>query len=553
MSFKYYLPDENGSKKEYETDSNTLVIIGANGSGKSKLGAWIEQQDMENVHRIGAQRNLNFQDNVPLKSYSQAEDLVFYGTAEKSWQKNKSQRWDGGRSLTTKLMDDFDNVLAALIGLTNNENAKFIKEYNTAFSRSELIHPPFTSIDKLIQIWDEIFPQRQLKFDDAKFLASMRDGTGDPYNSNQMSDGERAVLYFVAQVLCIPKNKTIIIDEPEVHLHRSIMNRLWATLEKYRSDCFFIYITHDTQFAASFGQSDKIWIKEFDGKNWKLGKIQNSELPEELLLDILGSRKKVLFVEGEKNSYDTKLYTILYPNYYVIACGSCTQVISRTKVFRNNSTLHHCEVYGLIDRDYRSDHEINKYKKEGIYTLNIAEVENIFLVEELIRLLASYLGRNPDEVVKKIKDYIVNTRFAKQIEKQICQSVVAHLKYLLSSIELSQKSDAEVKASLDAALESINYQGIKSEQEEKFHKALKECDYAGILRVFNEKGLINSIGNFFGLKNDEYCNTILYLLNGKLHKEIIEAVSKYLPTEIPRLSGNIDGDENISNMAKRSN
>lgn len=87
MSFKYYLPDENGSKKEYETDSNTLVIIGANGSGKSKLGAWIEQQDMENVHRIGAQRNLNFQDNVPLKSYSQAEDLVFYGTAEKSWQK----------------------------------------------------------------------------------------------------------------------------------------------------------------------------------------------------------------------------------------------------------------------------------------------------------------------------------------------------------------------------------------------------------------------------------------------------------------------------------
>ena len=29
----------------------------------------------------------------------------------------------------------------------------------------------------------------------------------------------------------------------------------------------------------------------------------------------------MLFVEGEKNSYDTQLYTILYPNYYVIACG----------------------------------------------------------------------------------------------------------------------------------------------------------------------------------------------------------------------------------------
>ena len=57
------------------------------------------------------------------------------------------------------------------------------------------------------------------------------------------------------------------------------------------------------------------------GTNWTLERIQNSELPEELLFDILGSRKNVLFVEGEKNSYDTQLYTILYPNYYVIACG----------------------------------------------------------------------------------------------------------------------------------------------------------------------------------------------------------------------------------------
>ena len=128
----------------------------------------------------------------------------------------------------------------------------------------------------------------------------MRDGTGTPYNSNQMSDGERAVLYLAAQVLCVPQNKTLIIDEPEVHLHRSIMNRLWVALEKYRPDCFFIYITHDTQFAAAHGQSDKIWIKEYDGTNWKLEKILDNELPEELLFDILGSRKNVLFVEGKK-------------------------------------------------------------------------------------------------------------------------------------------------------------------------------------------------------------------------------------------------------------
>ena len=89
MAFTYYLPDENGQKVEYGTDSNAVIIIGANGAGKSKLGAWIEQQSMEDVHRIGAQRNLNFKENVPLKSYSQAEEFVFYGTDNKGQQSGK--------------------------------------------------------------------------------------------------------------------------------------------------------------------------------------------------------------------------------------------------------------------------------------------------------------------------------------------------------------------------------------------------------------------------------------------------------------------------------
>lgn len=534
MAFTYYLPDENGQKVEYGTDSNAVIIIGANGAGKSKLGAWIEQQSMEDVHRIGAQRNLNFKENVPLKSYSQAEEFVFYGTDNKGQQSGKGYRWNWGKEYTTKLIDDFDNVLAALIALKNNDNEKFVNECKAAPTRDERPDPPFTAIDKLIQIWDEIFPQRKLQVSDAKFLASMRDGTGTPYNSNQMSDGERAVLYLAAQVLCVPQNKTLIIDEPEVHLHRSIMNRLWVALEKYRPDCFFIYITHDTQFAAAHGQSDKIWIKEYDGTNWKLEKILDNELPEELLFDILGSRKNVLFVEGEKSSYDTQLYTVLYPDYYVIACGSCTQVIARTKAFRNNPTLHHCEVYGLIDLDYRSDYEIEKYKEDHIYTLNVAEVENLFLVEELIRLFANHLERNPDEVFANIKDYVINSRFAKQIKKQICQSVVARLKYELASIELSKKNDDEAKSSLDTAIQSIDYENTKSDQEAKFREPLDKTDYAGVLRVFNEKGLSNSIGRFFGLDNKVYCSTILALLNGKMHGEIADALVKYLPTEIPR-------------------
>ena len=56
--YKYKLPLND--QIEYSTSNNSLIIIGANGSGKSKLGAWIEQQDMENVHRIGGSAFIEF-------------------------------------------------------------------------------------------------------------------------------------------------------------------------------------------------------------------------------------------------------------------------------------------------------------------------------------------------------------------------------------------------------------------------------------------------------------------------------------------------------------
>ena len=107
-------------------------LVGPNGAGKSKLGAWIEQQDLENIHRIGAQRNLNFNENITLKSYSQAEDIVFWGTAEENQKNGKGYRWEWGKSYTTKLMNDFEDVLAALIALKNNENDNFVNQCKKA-------------------------------------------------------------------------------------------------------------------------------------------------------------------------------------------------------------------------------------------------------------------------------------------------------------------------------------------------------------------------------------------------------------------------------------
>lgn len=534
--YKYWLPNADNEKVEYTSSTNAVIIIGANGSGKSKLGAWIEQQELDNIHRVGAQRNLNFSENIALKNYSQAEDFVFYGTDDSNHKRSKGNRWNWGKQYTTKLLDDFEYVLAALIALKNNENDEFIKKCKKAEHDNKLKpNVPITVVDKLQLIWREIFPQRKLEVEDSKFLAVVeRNDQEYKYSANQMSDGERAVLYLTAQVLCVPDNKTLIIDEPEVHLHRSIMNRLWATLEKYRKDCLFIYITHDTQFAASHTRADKFWIQEYDGKKWKIEKIVENDLPEDLLLDILGNRKSVLFVEGERNSYDTQLYSEIYPKYYIVPCGSCTQVISRTKAFKNNPILHHCFVYGIIDRDYRSDYEIEKYKSDNIYTLNVAEVENLFIVEELINTIAEHLGKVSSQVFSDVKKYVIDERFGRQLTSQICQSTVAQIKYKLSCCEIDKNNEIRAKENLNSILESINFDSIYSEQEVFFKSILSDGTYGDVIKVFNEKNISKSIGHFFGISNSVYCSMIIDLLKTNKRQDIIDALIPYFPTEISR-------------------
>lgn len=538
MAYTYWLPDESGNKVDYTTESNSVIIVGANGAGKSKLGAWIEQRDFEGVYRTGAQRSLNFSEAIIFKPYSDAIDMVHYGNVVKKIGDNHQggRKWNWGTAFTTTLIDNFNDVLSALLTLNANETSCYFDECKKA-QELQLAKPdiPERVIDKLFSIWNEVLPQRKLALEDSKFFASfIKNGNEVKYSATEMSDGERSVLYLAAQVLCVPKNKVLVIDEPELHLHPSIMNRLWKALEKYREDCLFIYITHDLQFASMHNHADKIWIREYDGQNWKLQKIEDKDLPEDLLLEIMGSRKNIIFVEGERNSYDTQLYSELYPDYHIVPCGSCTQVIARTKAFRNNSDLHECQVYGIIDRDYRSDYEIGKYKEQGIYTIGVAEVENLFLVEELIRLMAKQFGEDVDVAWHNVKQYVVEVRFNNQINGQICESVVSEIKYRLSSAEISKVDENKAKESLETVLSSIDYDQIKTTQETKFQQVLDEGDYTKVLRVFNQKSLSKSIGHFLGVDNRQYCEKVINLLQGIKHDEIVSALSPYLPMEIPR-------------------
>lgn len=538
--FEYYLPgssidcrdapvgdDGSDAREHHETESNVVIIVGANGSGKSKLGAWLERQDQDHVHRIVAQRKLNPSEFTPLKSFEVAENRVRFGADSRS--DKRYNKWSGATE-TTKLVDDFDNTLAGLLAERNNISNAFREDCSKADAAGKP-HPPtpLAKLDCLFEIWSSIFPHRGLKERDSKFYAEVNvGGENRQYPAAKMSDGERSVLYLAAQVLCVPEVTTFIIDEPEVHLHGSIMSQLWSALEDARPDCLFVYITHDVEFAATRQTSDRYWIRGYDGERWRIERIETEGFPESLLLEILGNRKSVLFVEGDQGSLDSKLYSVLFPERYVVPCGSCASVLERTKAFRALSSWHLLDAVGLIDRDFRSEEELASYARHGIYALEVAEVENLFIVPGVLDAVFSHLEF--DAAHKRAEaESRVRSVLEKDFTVQVGAAVMSEVKHMLTMANIDRD---DMEGSLQRAVQNIDIPAMQRCATKRLRGVIDNCDYAGALRIANTKGLVPEVGKVFDMKGGRFPDLVLRLMRGSQKEALRDAMKPYLPEQL---------------------
>jgi len=113
MLYRYSLP---GEENERLTESQSLIIIGANGAGKSRLGAWIEKNNPERTHRIVAQRALEMMDIIPVDSFENSQNKVIYGIDSKYGIHDHDSKYDyKEENYTIKMVNDYNVVLSALI------------------------------------------------------------------------------------------------------------------------------------------------------------------------------------------------------------------------------------------------------------------------------------------------------------------------------------------------------------------------------------------------------------------------------------------------------
>lgn len=309
------------------------------------------------------------------------------------------------------------------------------------------------------------------------------------------------------------------------------MHKLWDKIEEYCPNKTIVYITHDLDFAVSRKDAAKIWVKSYERNHeqekWSVEVIEDSDtIPEALLLEILGNRKDVLFVEGEKGSYDTQLYSAVYDNFYVVPCHNCYKVIEYTKAFNDSKIqgLHNINVRGIIDRDYMTEDEIESNKRNNIFALDVAEVENLFLLEEIQRIVASTQAlENIDEVVSEVKNHIFSA-FRSEQDNQIFLKFQRELAYKMQC-KITEKADGinAIKSKINAIDIDCLYREIFA----SIDQILQKNDYVSLLKIYNRKNLHKQISKYY--KITDYPSLVIRLLKTDKRSEIVNALKVHLP------------------------
>lgn len=510
-------PHVGGAANAQFLDLHSMVILGANGSGKSRLGAWIEENARENGRRISAQRALSIPLIIQPRAREEAERSLYYGRYEPNWdlatqkREKTTQRWKGNP--TGHLLNDFEHLLELLFA---NERMRDREYTRAAKILTPTDKPQKSDLDRLLDIWMAVMPHRRIAVQDDKIVAS--ESGRDSYAGRDMSDGERVTVYLIGQALCAPKDSIFIVDEPEIHIHKSIQAPLWDQIELARPDCSFVYLTHDLDFAATRIAAKKIWVKQYDGTNWEWDEIPaDTNLPEPLLYQLLGSRRPVLFVEGEATSHDAEIYSALYPKELVIPQQSCETVIRSTKAMAalRSSGLHHLNARGIVDRDHRQEDEIASLRQKNLLVADVAEVENLMCLPEAVEAVAKRLiVKNSVEACAAAKLNVLGA-LQEDLESQSIARALAQIQFNLNGFGpkiLKNFTAAKLAKEMQAYTSAINVGAIVDESKKLLEKVVADQDYLAALRYYNCKGIPAFVARALNIDKPVYVQVILGIL-----------------------------------------
>lgn len=495
-----------------------IALIGSNGSGKTSLVNELKGNDQSLISVIPAQKSLYFSlSDTSLLSTRlvDLQELLLENNIRRSKSSNNYDYFAYQNNQFTKLLIAMKEQYFSYLIECKNEN--------------KLADDTGSILGKIKQMFSIIFSDIEVieNSSESEFLSFKKNN--NKYQINGLSEGEKAFIYYASSVLMTKENAIIVVDEPETYLNTSLSNTVWDLLMNERRDCTFVFVTHSVDFVLARDNTKIVWMKEFEYPNtWIFERIDDQfGLPKRLLTEVLGSKKPIIFCEGDKSSLDYSIYRSLFEKKYtVIPIGGHMDVIKYCKVL-NASEWIGIECKGIIDGDNYSQQTIDDYKQEGIFILPFNEIEMFLLSDEIVEdTINNIYG---DKAVERIQNY--KNQFWKTIEQRkekiILDKIKKDTEFYIRHFVVENFQSVD---SIEENLKKVSEYEVSKEYEEvkgKIEEVINTKDYREMLIYCSLKTEV-SIGIANSFLDKDYVNkaSIRLMSNDSLKEQI---KIKYLP------------------------
>lgn len=490
---------------------NTAIIVGANGSGKSTFVNSLNGSSLPNLTVIPAQKNLYFSANAYNRT---ATDTDKYRNEYMKSSNDDYKKNDGIESQTIqRIFEPFTMLLTSIV----NE----VAQVSTEERNLELNKKTETTWDKINKVWKLMIPEVTFHIDAVnRTLIPVRNNI--EYSINELSDGEKCILFYLGNVLLAKKGAYIVVDEPETFLNPAIYNKLWDKLINIRSDCQFIFTSHNVEFISARRDTTIVWCKQFTPPN----KITlrplniNENMPMSLLTELVGSRRRILFCEGTEESYDYQVFSSLFMKEYTVKpVGGHDKVIEYTRVFNELPEWVDNSAIGIIDRDGIDNNRFESLKNTNVVCLPYNEIEMLLLDEKIMKKVL-LLNQSADEVERSIATFqnemfaIVNKKRNEIIYNLTKNEIDSKLRNQFINSTLG-RNVSTLKKNVNSLVKNIDVDEISNLYSIQFDTAIRNKDYEKILELSTLKKELSD-----GLTNEIFRIPYIKFALGRIDKDI---------------------------------
>lgn len=508
-----------------------IVLLGANGSGKTRLAVQLAQNGTAEF--IPALRNIAIPDQIPNWTLQMATNEL---------QNRANQR----RNTYWEMVPDID----ALFGkLWSSHAVEAMRVYDHVLQGAPPDELPDTVLTKTKELWKVVFPGRTITFTDFTARVTNDYLGAATYTAKHMSDGERTGLYLAGRVFD-SQHSLVVVDEPETHFHSRLAVRFWDALESLSPSKRFVYVTHDLSFALSRRDAKIILVRPNQPPELMDSK---TGLPSDDVASILGAASfsvyasRLVFCEGrEEKSLDQELLRAWFNDREtaLIPVGGCDSVKRCTAAFQTRSIVSGFVATGIIDRDHWPDEVLSNLA--NVHVLPVHEIESLYVLKPVFAAIAIHAGHKPETV-----DGLYANAFAgfKQqmsgalANKLICERFKARSLMLIERA-FATKVDFNDKGALRKVLIAeiprtqpvTEPQTIWNDEEARVSAALATDDPTLFLKTLPGKPLVGPAASSLGLTKERYCELVKIGLGGAsdiafqaLHAALEAALNPYLP------------------------